>query len=267
MGGINSEYINYVNSFDKNGIKPNEFFASFISNSSYNNDNHGSKRIEYSNNSLFLIDPFDESRQFDLIHFFAVMDGVYNDTEGDSAIINGDISNGKTNRDVCSWLGDIMTGCRDIKLQSRSILEIQTFEQFINLAPSCSLSDVLSDIDGINVAVQYLNNNYSVKSGLFNFYKLNINSWQRRITFKDSVADSFVDPDFDMFHLFESKIYFAFGLNLGADLQVYELYDVWYYIKEFLLLNWNSENITSFSLSVSERTHLANLFIEFINNI
>lgn len=265
MGSINMEYINYVNSFNNCGIKPNEYFASYISNSLYNVELHGAKRSEYSANSLFLIDPLNGNGQIDLIHLFAVMDGAYNDTGGDNFIINGPISNGKTNRDVCSWLGDIMTGCYDIKTQNNSILAIQTFEQFINQAPSCSMMDILSDIDGISIAVQYLNNNYSIKSSLYNFYKLNVTTWKRRTTFKDSVADDYVDPDFDMFYLFESKIYFAFGLNLGADLQVYELYDLWYYIKETLLLNWSYGTLSNLSLSVSERIHLANLFIEFID--
>lgn len=48
-------------------------------------------------------------------------------------------------------------------------------------------------------------------------------------------------------------------------MQVYELYDLWYCIKEALLLNWSSGTLSNLSLSVSERIHLANLFIEFID--
>ncbi|MFA7106487.1 MAG: hypothetical protein WC154_04215 [Candidatus Izemoplasmatales bacterium] len=113
----------------------------------------------------FLVDPFNYSSNIDLVHMFASLDGIYNNT-GNSLSFGND-----HNRDIVSWGGDLQQMADKMRYVNVSLLPTYTdigggysnvsidFCSFVGyegcLAPE---EDILADIDAMNIAVSYLDN-------------------------------------------------------------------------------------------------------------
>ena len=273
-GGYNTSFIQYINSINDIGIKPNEFFSSFISTNEYNTELHGSKRIEYSDiTNLNLIDPL-ENKEIDLTHLFASIDGSYGLTGYNFLGFDEIVFYGKANRDLTTWLGDIFQGVFSTLDDGRSLFEYDDFEDFMNYSTGCPEIDIISDLDAINIAIQFLDNNYSLKGALVSYYKQSISTWKRYVSFENNIIDGYIDTDFDMFYVFESKIYFSFGLNLDENLIIWENNDIWYQIKEGYFRYgdlggalWEVvSEIFVDNFNANEREYVAALFIDYIKN-
>jgi hypothetical protein len=165
-GPLNTGFVDFVNTKDGSLLGISEFFSSFISKTSYNFEVHksSSKSGFYADG---ILDPFNPGGKIDLIHLFASMDGIYNDTSAGLDLGLRDYG------DQLSWGGDLQTFARkmfenniDINIVSK---EINSWSMYDNRQKDfcvivgisdCKFSndDMLADIDANNIIRGFINN-------------------------------------------------------------------------------------------------------------
>lgn len=179
LGGLNEGFIDYVDSQDGTELEIAEFFSAFIPFGDYNLADYGMDDgysyytyddNQFRNMDLDLIDPINSNSYIDLIHMFASMDGIYNDSEQYIYMPN-----------MISWAGDLQTyasyltefnidlGLIDSEISSWHMYTNynEDFCDIINI-DSCSFSeeDLLGDIDAMNIIQGFVNNTISCQAGV-----------------------------------------------------------------------------------------------------
>lgn len=171
MGGINTGFIDYVDSQDGTELEIAEFFSAFIPYDSYNEDDYGIDDgysyfsyddNQFRNMNLGLEDPFNNGGYIDLIHMFASMDGIYNDSS--QLVYTPNMS---------SWAGDLQTFASHLTEENINLSLIDNemsswhiytnySEDFCDIINSsdCTFSDrdMLADVDAMNIIQGFVNN-------------------------------------------------------------------------------------------------------------
>jgi hypothetical protein len=173
LGNVNVGFVNYVNQqTGDNGLQVYEYFAAFESTTTFNSQLYGEVESFNHGNAVKLIDPLNDisttEGSIDLIHLFASIDGIYEDTEAlldpfDNIVVSID--------HMISWAGDLQKYTVELENQGVTREEIdhvidswsdtRNYEyDFCDLLGStCEFSneDMLSDIDAMNIAELLIN--------------------------------------------------------------------------------------------------------------
>ncbi|MDE6413939.1 MAG: hypothetical protein K2K48_00835 [Anaeroplasmataceae bacterium] len=199
-GKYNGSFIDYVKNVELSIV---EYFANFLSKDDYNKELFGDFGFNF--NSWRLSDPYEASKEIDLIHMFTAMDAIYNETNNTK-----DLGHNKLQQDMLSWLGDLETfsvGLYDSQVDYDSFENITEDLPFSAIAKKMPLSkvanglysfeyeDLLADIDAMNITKCFLDINgktfYSTISQAFAAYYqfLNkMNNLNRYSLFKKTVT-------------------------------------------------------------------------------
>lgn len=165
-GPFEDDLLNSFSSFVVGGVEINEFFASFIS-ASYYNEDYGACRTFYANCNLPLIDFY--GRGSDLIHTFASIDGIIEGTIDSYAFPLNFVNDEYTIRFLASWAGDLQTAA--VYLDSQNNTNFGFADVLANSESSFDYKDFYSDIDAINIAGGMdLDNINSISSIISDYY-------------------------------------------------------------------------------------------------
>lgn len=146
-GSFEGDLINSFSSFAVGGVEVNEFFASFIPESIYNED-YGTCRTNYLNYNLPLIDCY--GRESDLIHTFASIDGIFEGTVDSYVFPLSYVNDEYTIRFLASWAGDLQTAAVYI---DNNNLSDYSFEDILeNPNSTFDYLDFYADVNAINIA-------------------------------------------------------------------------------------------------------------------
>jgi len=192
-GDVDEGFIDYVDDNDGTALEISEYFSAFVPTSSqdtlydkalYNEDLFGDAYSQYEfligsgydNNGLKqykLLDPFNYQSYIDLIHLFASMDGIYENTGKSLELGNNH------QRDILSWGGDLQQMAYTIRnVDVASLPEyIDYGSGYANVSvdfcdlvnfDSCGLSedDLLADIDAMNMVITFLDNDVNDRVSL-----------------------------------------------------------------------------------------------------
>ncbi len=301
-GSVNEDFIAYVDDHDGYALEISEYFSAFIPTNSndtlydkalFNEALHGDayskyeflNGLEYDNNGLKqykLVDPFNVNSYIDLIHLFASLDGIYNNTGNSLTFGNSH------NRDIVSWggdlqqMGDIMRNVNvdylptyyDIASGYSNInIDFCSFVGYSN----CGFSedDLLADVDAMNIAITYLDNdvNDTVSVAFSSYYNL--------INYDDSYLPNrykmFLKTVIDTIELdnhgvsdiekFKQEVYF--NMDVLPDNNSYKNY---YIILGSTYVGYGLLRGSAWPLAgelpdVELRGYLADLFIDYICNM
>lgn len=193
-GSIPPDFITYVRDNDEPSggtLSLAQFFASFLQDAGLYNTLYGTIDSSYLNKHYLLPDPLGSGQSIDLIHMFAAMDGIYKRTGqlgtlGVNDNLTGEIDGaeliGLPLDGLVSWLGDLQTftgELRDVQPEAMSSFNNYDssfghidFNEMVNdYASKFSSSDLLADVDAMNMVKFYLDNNFnSVAKVLATYY-------------------------------------------------------------------------------------------------
>ena len=192
-GSIPPDFITYVRDNDEPSggtLSLAQFFASFLQDAGLYNTLYGTIDSSYLNKHYLLPDPLGSGQSIDLIHMFAAMDGIYKRTGqlgtlGVNDNLTGEIDGaeliGLPLDGLVSWLGDLQTFAKELKYYASDIFRYKTYDssmghvdftQMVNNASyAFSSSDLLADVDAMNMVKFYLDNNFnSVAKVLATYY-------------------------------------------------------------------------------------------------
>ena len=211
-GVFDDGLINSFATFTVGGVEINEFFASFVSNSSYNTD-YGLCRNNYLNYNLPFIDCYE--RETDLIHMFSSIDAVFENT-GESTDCFSFFITETSFRFLSSWAGDLQTAAVYV---SRNNLNNYTFEDILdNTSSSFDYLDFYADVNAINIAggldlddvnsISSLVTDYFVLTLMNNPYYPRIGSFMDTVELMDGHGDS---------SIFVEIVYHFLGLDPNGD--------------------------------------------------
>ncbi|MGM9873991.1 MAG: hypothetical protein ACI31G_03625 [Bacilli bacterium] len=161
-------FISYIDEANHGGLKICEYFASFLSSSSYNTDSHGAVGSIYSSNHFLLDNPYAENKDLDLVHLITVIDGVFNDT-GTSDLVTP-VADKYVINAIMSWGGDLQTATSEFRNSIDSTFDIE--EMFFDPEEGSSkfeFSDLYSDIIGYNIATSLNNSTNSLSQVISNY--------------------------------------------------------------------------------------------------
>ena len=195
---------------------------------------------DYSNDasSRSLIEPITK-KEIDLIHMFCVIDACYgNEWKFDDG----------TNTDILSWAGDLQSAAHEAAKGGESISHLQN-NKF------ASEADLLADIDGRNIAFNYLKYNTLSKSLIGYFI---IDNCSRFEIFKQnfSIYHKPLGVELDSDFIFKDTVYYLMGVNWngeGIPLNIK---------RHYLLVKYFEECIVPQEIC---RFTLANEFIDYVN--
>ena len=197
-GGKNTTLINGMNYLNVGGLEVNEFFASFLQDSTYN-PSYKTCSMTHLTKHLPLLDSF--NTEIDLIHLFASLDGVYDETgmfleEPISYIITP-----ASIKFLASWAGDLQTEtvfCSDENI-SVSVFDFEG-DVLSNDVDGTMFSymDYYADVDAIIMAGEHnLSDISSISSAIDYYYNYVLlqSSFDRNDEFKYRVCHM-ADSDF-----------------------------------------------------------------------
>ncbi len=216
-GTISFDFIQKIDNDYSHGLRFCDYFGSFINYSKYNSKSHLDMLTKYKRikTNLHLID--NNGNNIDLIHMFASIDAIYDDT-GNSLTI------GRNNlqRDIASWNGDLQQACEYLKykeIENEDIIETIDFSKDIleNSDSKCGIEDIIADIDAMNITKSYINyTENSISNSVSAYYSLiDENKSFRYQMFVNSVIldeENHIDSD-SKIERFEHEVYYEFNLK------------------------------------------------------
>lgn len=275
-GGVDLDFISYILVNDNSEFKIIEYLACFLGSANSYNSVYGNINTSNVNYGTYFIDPLNpenDKNMIDLTHMFATIDGSYSNTGGILEFSYG------FQKDLSGWAGDLQTYARnDIFGFQEENLEnydyntnidddVIDFNEFNNiLQGTFSNEDMLADIDGLNIAVNYLDDGYSVSYAIAKYYE-DINSDNlygnnRYWRFVQSIASDTEINDDDIEYKFMYEVYksMAYTLLFSGDLieNRISITDPTYYLLR------NKEIIAWIIPYPYQRQYCANLFIDYI---
>lgn len=237
-------------------IGSNEYyFSQFVSNQSfcapYHHSNQNPRAGERSTDTEFALftDPITNSKEIDLIHMFASLDGSYNWTLYDSA-------SGQTLsylfpalvHDLVSWGGDLQTAANAIQSainsNSLSIQEVQEwmFQDVMDGNYGCSESDILADFDALNITGGHLYGPGRASDALADYYGATFSNHARAQSFITSVNR-------DLNNSWEGSAYKKFVLEVHDVLGLKAQGNDWVTSDEY----YNNELMSQVKFSIAKR--------------
>lgn len=216
-GTIPFDFIQKIDNDYSHGLRFCDYFGSFINYSNYNSKSHLDMLTKYKrfHERLDLID--NNGNNLDLIHMFAAIDAIYDDT-GNSLTI------GRNNlqRDIASWNGDLQQACEYLKYKETEnedfIESIDFSKDILGISDSgCGIEDIIGDIDAMNITKSYINYaENSISNAVSAYYSLiHENKSFRYQMFVNSVIldeENHIDSD-SKIERFEHEVYYEFNIK------------------------------------------------------
>jgi len=250
-GDIGRRFISAEDQVTSHGLSSYAFFRSFVEQSNYNSYDHRSLYAGESWQASSVIDPIDHGHFIDLPHFFASLDGTYNNT-GASLVSIGDISVGLTPqtsfiRDLTSWAGDLQQeaqGLQSFREQGRAMpisLSSFDFSQTLSRKNSFfSYDDFSADLDSFSIAKGYLDVSDDAISDAMGYYYSHLET-NRQNRFEEFLANVSSDAWYSCSNgpvgKFEKMAFNFLSLNLHDDGAVEELAGDIYSSVKFDIMN------------------------------
>ncbi len=219
-----NKIIDHINGCDN-------YFSNFVSNAEYSSVYHYVKgnphRNERENNYEFSLfkDPVTGRHEIDLIHMFASMDGCYDYTYLDLQklqYIPG--VNPNFVHDLASWGGDLQQVINKTQnLINKNELTYEEvnyspFEYFMNNNFGCPESDLIADMDAVNVTDLYLTGPGRTSDALRDYYGLIHSDTERSSRFVDAVLnDQNQNWTGTKKERFKKEVYDIVGLSLSGN--------------------------------------------------
>ena len=161
-GKIDKGFVNFVTSNEKVGeITFPEFFASFVQGSDdYNSYLYGAVDISFLNKRYKVPDPLGTGQSIDLLHMFAAMDGIYENTEHNAGVCKIAFESHTYQKDLLSWLGDLhqLTNAvnNDVYKEGKNFIDYNPAQGYIDFdvhtgGSGFSSEDLLADTDAFNI--------------------------------------------------------------------------------------------------------------------
>ena len=279
-GNIDENFISYVDQNDGIGIEFSEYFAQFLQDSSKFNSTYGYVSSSYKNKHLMIVDPFNDDSYIDVLHMFASMDGIYNQT-GNSVVLGNNHQ-----RDLLSWLGDLHQFTRTIHTRGIDVSTLPTyytgyysgytnenidFEELTGVLNSgFSEPDLLADVDAMNIAKTFLDDDFNpISSGLSAYYNIiqgDNNYYPNRYKMFISTVTLELEnaQGTSLESKFRSEVYQSMNLKLVDGEIVNHLYYVANMYLGFGLLIGSYIPLTGDMPSVETRAYTAQLFADYI---
>lgn len=277
MGTTDNNFISFVKTHDNSNFTIREYLANFLLSTQYYNPSYGDLSPQNMDFGYDFIDPLNPEISYnkvDLIHFFTVIDGSYDFTENYVSFRNN------FQKDLSGWAGDlqqyvtydIFDNCIPIEnlvLYNPNASIEDTIIDFNNLnninLGHFSNNDMIADIDGINIAKIYLDNNFTLKNAIYSYYSStnpdNVYGNNRYFRFINSVALE-SETSGDTIFKFKYEVYFAMALELNTYGSVSAInvngIDPTYYILR------KGESLYFVTPYREYREYCANLFIDYI---
>ena len=177
-GKIDKGFVNYVAENEKEGeITFPEFFASFIQNrNDYNSYFYGKVDDAFLNKAYLVPDPLGTGQKIDLLHMFAAIDGIYENTERQEFVCYEAFGTRTYQRDLLSWLGDLHQFTYSVYGNGRTVNEYNISYGYIDFndyigANNFSSDDLLADIDAFNIVKFFIDcEKNSIRNSLLGYY-------------------------------------------------------------------------------------------------
>jgi hypothetical protein len=279
-GNIDQDFITYVDQNDGVGIEFSEYFAQFLQGSNQLNPVYGYVSTIYKDKHLKLLDPFNQDSFIDVLHMFASMDGIYNQT-GNSVTLGNNHQ-----RDLLSWLGDLHQFTRTIHSRGIDVSTLPTyytgyysgytnnsidFETFTGVLNSgFSEPDLLADIDAMNITKTFLD--YSLNSvgdslsAYYNIIKGDNNYYPNR--YKMFISTVTLELEYPLDSTLESKFRSEVYQSMNLKISNGNIINYTYYVANmylgFGLLRGSYLPLTGDMPSLETRAYTAKLFADYI---
>ncbi len=206
------------------------YFSNFVSNADYGSLFHTSKYNPHTNERKtndefkYFIDPITGRHKIDLIHMFASMDACYDWTLFDGAKkIYVPCLYPELLHDLSSWGGDLQQAVYWIQnrmedKQSKLTLEKLNKYNFKTIMLGdygCSESDIIADIDAVNITDSFLTGPGRTSDSLASYYGSTYSDESRFSTFIDAVLkDQNEQWSGDRNERFKKEVYDILGLSV-----------------------------------------------------
>lgn len=271
-GYVNTSFISFCENDRLHGNTYNNYFGQFVSPGQYNSTLHSPMAEELSNDfTCYLNDPMGTTRSLDLIHFFCSIDGCYDATGRISGIINL-ASLGGTEKDMTSWLGDLLQACgycMSVTTNSNYNLDNLTDFDYIlsDTSSGCSYSDFLADVDAVNIGGQYLTNNRRLSTAISNYYCLGFDflpSNQTRYYLFARIASGNLNNGLSDFENLTAKAYNYFAIEESSS-DGYVSCGTFYADKAAFNIDDNPFGCYGCSLGI--RSKVCTLFLDYVSEM
>ena len=225
-GVCDSTFVNLEKQMDPGGMKINEFFAAFIqdrgtspASAFYDATTYGVCDSSFLTMKKKMINPISlySNHNIDLIHMFASLDGIFQDTGESTGNTPYNLLAKNTYRHLVSWAGD---------LQESTL----TCSQDEYLAPSLSIilasshygfsyDDYYADLDATNIAMnQSLNDIEALSSLFFQYYEdLLDEAINRETEFVSKIASTCSNTALSTNAKFESMVREMLGVDFNGN--------------------------------------------------
>lgn len=243
-GDFDEGFVPYMYNLDYNVYKTNahNYLSKFILKEDYNQDfifdGMDMYSSDYANTLTLFPDPVNSGQYIDIIHMFASLDGIYNET---NALIKFE---NNYQRDVVSWAGDLQKLTSEA-MNKHSVLpdSLPNFDTYFDLdsyveslphngswTSNMRNDDKIADLDAMNIAKVFLDNKtnslsdaligyyymlHSDSSSLMNRYKLFVYSVTRET--ENNLTNDIIQD-------FRNEVDNMLGLMLGRKAFHYETF-------------------------------------------
>lgn len=201
-----------------------DYFSKYVSAIDYDEGIHGDRSDSLDLNSLKFQDPVYPLGDIDLIHLFASLDGCYDRTNTYGLSITDIYPIAlfpQYTHDLVSWAGDLQQAAGYVQDNKPNFnLSSDSFYKILNANGSgCSYSDIIADMDAVNIAGKFLTGPGRVSDAIGDYYPRIYSNGYRTSRFIDGVlTDKNKNWSGDRYHQFEQEVYDALGLKWdGSD--------------------------------------------------
>ena len=172
------------------GIRINEYFSSFVGHNEYNSSEYGFCSSTYLDNHFNIIDPLTGNDCIDLVHLFASLDGIFENTgETTQNLTIFDYLTKDTFRYLVSWGGDLQSVAHQVQDSGMSDFD---FYDVLLQNNNFSFYDFYADVDATNIATRLsLNNCGEISQLISSYYQGLINeNFDRNTLFVEKIAST-----------------------------------------------------------------------------
>lgn len=225
LGFEDSTFLSFVNSFTNRGITPYEFFGAFLPSNLYNSTSYPTIRAEYSisNRPLPFIDPIDNTKEIDLIHMFASLDGAYEKNGHTFAWNTLEASTvNKYPADLLSWGGDLQSTA---DIYRDKISYGFYFENILLDSNSGSpREDIYADVDAYNIGISFLNQSINdiLSNAFASYYANHVTNQSRFSLFMVNLADGW-NEETEVYSKQKRRIFYSLGLEITSTNQINDI--------------------------------------------
>ncbi len=204
--------------------------------------------------TINVADATETGRTIDVCHMFASMDLI----EGRMYAQSNGSHNCNILEDIFTWAGDMQQEYEDLSSKDFDFSNYNLYKDSLILSRSkFSFSNLLADIDSINIALNYIRNGVNFQYAVNNYYSNNTSFNSRKQRFITTVIQHNRDQfPFTGYNVFKAKVYDFMRLKLNSDYSITVPGDGTEYVRYYLLSN-------SRNTAMSNRISFANGVISF----